>query len=305
MKKTLDKLYKIEMLSIIRKSNNVYQLNTKNGKYILKYVSPTLENIYHRLALCNNKYFNIPILSKNNKYVEYFDNKYFTISNYYEDEFLLTKDVRLSFFIKAIASLHKESKYPIKLQDGYFNESVNYLKEQIEKIEHEVITRISRVEKEIYHSPSDWYFILNYPHFISSIKEANIHLDRFEEEYKKEKDLNLCLTYQNFDFSHILIKSSKIISLEKMILAPSIFDLYNVIINLRSDTLLITSYIKEYLEINNLKQFELEWLFTLLFIPSFDRKDNEINEIESLMDTLKYIKISEELASTFYTNESD
>ncbi len=303
MKKTLDELYKIEMLSIIRKSNNVYQINTKNGKYILKYVSQTLENIYHRLSLCNDSYFNIPILSKNNKYVEFFNNKYFTISHYYEDEFILTKDVRLSFFMKAIADLHIKSKYPIKLQDGYFNESLTYLQDQIDKIEHEIITRISRIEKETYHSPADWYFLLNYPHFISSIKEASIHLDRFEEEYKKEKDLNLCLTYQNFDFSHILIKSSKIISLEKMILAPSIFDLYNVIINLRSDTLSLIPYIKEYLEINKLKQFEFEWLFTLLFIPSFERKNNEIDEIESLMDTLKYIKISEELASTFYTNE--
>lgn len=300
MKDALIDLYGIDLISIIRKSDNVYQINTKNGKYILKYVSQSLENIYHRLNISKNEYFNIPIISKNNKYVEYFNDKYIALFPFLEDDYLLTKDVRLSFYIKAIGTLHSSSKYPIKIQDGYFKESLAYLQEQIDKKEHEILTRISRIEKEDYHSPTDWYFLLNYPHFNASIKSALLHLDRFEEEYQNENDLSLSLTYQNFDFSHILIKSSKIVSLEKMVLAPSIFDLYDLIINLRSDTISIVPYIKEYLEINPLKQFELEWLFALLFIPSFERKNNEIDEIESLMETLRYIKITEEIYSSIY-----
>ena len=305
MKKALLDLYDIELISLIKKSDKAYIIETKYDKYVLKYLSSSLENIFVRLNLANSTYFSLPIKSKNKKYVDYYLNQYFAIFPYFEDEQIYSKDVRLSIYIKAIAELHNNSSYPIRIQDGYFKESLTYIDDTISKIEEELLTRIKRIEKEEYHSPSDWYFLENYIHFKNALKEASIHMDKLEEEYKKEDNLTLTLTYQNFDFSHILIKSSKIISLDKMVLAPSIIDLYDLFINFNSEALTLVPYFKEYIEIHPLKQFELEWLFSLLFIPHFDRKNNELDEIKSLMNTLKYIKIAEEIASAIYLKKED
>lgn len=303
MKKLIESLYNLEVQSIIKNTNKTYFINTTSGVYLLKYVPKHMESIYLKLSLLEINNFLLPIKSKKNHFINYDNEKYFTLTPYLKSDELLSKDMRLSFYFKAIANLHKNSQYPLRMKDAYLDDAISYLDERIAKLKEELDVRIERVEKEDYHSPSDWFFIMNYQHFINALKEAETHVDNIIEERKKENSFSLCLTYQNFDFKHIFPKENYIVSLENMALSPSIYDLYDVIIHLDLETISLVPYLKDYFDIYTLKQFEKEWLFALLFIPPLERKSNDLEDLNSLLNALKYINKIEEIASSFYNNE--
>ena len=148
MKEELKKKYNIELVSLLRKTDKTYLIDSNNGKYILKYLSSNDENIYKRLSLLDcSSYYVLPLLSNNKKYIEYFNNKYYALFPYLEDEFISSKELRLSLYIKALAFLHKESKYPININDTYLNESISYLDECVDKVEFDIINKIEIIEK--------------------------------------------------------------------------------------------------------------------------------------------------------------
>lgn len=300
MKKTLYSLYHLEINSILRKSNDVYLIQAKEGKYILKYVSKTDENLYERLSFYHNETFLLPLKSIRNKYVEYFNEHYFIILPYLEEDFSLSYDIKLSFYIKSIAHLHNQSLYPLRKGDLYLENIISYFQKEISLKENLLLERMEIVEKEDYHSTSDWFFIMNYQHFLYALKEANKHTDLLEEEFHKESNLNLVLTYQNFQIEHIFLHEQKIISLEKMAIAPCVYDLYDVFINLPSISLSFNPYFKEYLNLHPLKPYEEEWLFALLFLLPLERKEDDLKDLSSLLATLKYLTRVEELAKDFY-----
>ena len=49
-------------------------------------------------------------------------------------QILINKDIRLHFYVKSIASLHKLSDYGVNVSDGFFDESLNYLEKNIYKL---------------------------------------------------------------------------------------------------------------------------------------------------------------------------
>ncbi len=303
MKQLIEKYYQKEVLSIIKKTEKTYLINTKDGTYLFKYVPSHMENIYVKLSLIENHFFLLPLKAYNNHYVNPFNDKFFIMSSYLKSDNILSKDIRLSFYFKAIASLHKASIYPLRIKDAYLDEAIAYLDDKIEKLKSELDARMERVEKEDYHSPSDWFFIMNYQHFILALKEASTHVNKLEEERKKETNLSLSLTYQNFNFDHIYPQENKIVSLDNMAMSPAIYDLYDVITSLNLETISLIPYLKDYFDIYPLKQFEKEWLFALLFIPPLERKEKDLEDLKVLIDALKYINKVEEIATSFYSGD--
>lgn len=300
MKQHLESLYALEVISIIKKTDKTYLINTKQGAYLFKYVPLHMENTYIKLSLIENLPFLLPLKSNTKRFVNPYQDKYFTLTEYLQSDDILSKDMRLSFYFKSIAELHKNTIYPLRIKDTYLDEAINYLDERINKLKEELTARIERVEKDDYHSPSDWFFIMNYQHFMIALKEADTHVDKLIEERKNEQNLSLSLTYQNFSFDHIFPRVNKIVSLENMALSPAIYDLYDVITHLNLETISLIPYLKDYFDIYPLKQFEKEWLFALLFIPPLERKANDLEDLKVLIDGLKYINKIEEIATSFY-----
>lgn len=300
MKKELEELYNIEIVSIIKLTQKTYKIITSREEFVLKeHENTALESIYSRLRIINLDLFVLPLKSTKEHYIVDINDKYYSLSPYYEDEEILAKDIRLSFYIKSLATLHDSSSYPLKVNDGFFEESITYLDAQVSKVKQELLTRIERVEHESYHSPSDWYFLMNYPILFNAVKEADRYISLLEEDWKSSSNIHLSLTYQNFNYDHILVKNRKIISLDKMALAPSIYDLvdlYNKAYELKID---LSYLIDQYLEIHKLENYEQNWLLAFLFIPRLERSENDLEDIQNLYKTLSMIKISEEIATKF------
>ena len=300
MKNELEELYNIEIVSIIKLTQKTYKIITSREEFVLKeHENTALESIYSRLRIINLDLFVLPLKSTKEHYIVDINDKYYSLSPYYEDEEILAKDIRLSFYIKSLATLHDSSSYPLKVNDGFFEESITYLDAQVSKVKQELLTRIERVEHESYHSPSDWYFLMNYPILFNAVKEADRYISLLEEDWKSSSNIHLSLTYQNFNYDHILVKNRKIISLDKMALAPSIYDLvdlYNKAYELKID---LSYLVDQYLEIHKLENYEQNWLLAFLFIPRLERSENDLEDIQNLYKTLSMIKISEEIATKF------
>ena len=300
MKRKIEELYNIEINTIIKVNQSVYKVSTSREEYILKeHDSLSLEGIFSRIQILKIEEFVLPIKDKDDHYIVELDDKFYALYPYFEDEEELAKEIRLNFYIKTIASLHESTSYPLKVNDGFFEESISYLDLKVSEVKQEILTRIERVEKENYHSPSDWYFLMNYPLLFNSLKEADKHITLLEEEWKNSNNVHLSLTYQNFSYDHILIKNRKIISLNKMAIAPSIYDLVDLF-NHSQDLKLDLSYlIDQYLEIHKLESYEQNWLLAFLFIPKIERKEKEVEDISSLYRTLSLLKIANEISTKF------
>lgn len=54
--------------------------------------------------------------------------------------------------------MHTQSSFKINGTDGYFSETLDYLEDRIKDVNELLLARIRRVERESYHSPSDWFF---------------------------------------------------------------------------------------------------------------------------------------------------
>ncbi len=303
MKDIIETKYNLKVNAIIKITNNTYKLMCEEGTYLLKYhKEQSLESIFTRLSMLNNDVFLLPIKSYNGNFLETNENLFFAIYPYLQDEVMLNKDIRLHFYVKAIANLHLWSHYSVKVSDGFFTESLDYLERQCDNAESLIKSRIERVEREEYHSPSDWYFLMNYDHLSKAIEEARRRIDNLEDAWKEETNLNLSLTYQNFDYNHILVKQNKIISLDKMAIAPGIYDLRQLFNEAYISRIDIASLIKEYIDINPLQNYEKEWLLAFLFIPNVTYIRNELEDITALFKTLNRLQSVEAFANLLNEN---
>lgn len=305
MKELIESKYNLKVNAIIKLTNKTYKLLTEEGNYLLKYhQDQSLESIFTRLSMLNNEVFLLPIRSYNGNFLENYENLTFAIYPFLKDEVMLNKDIRLHFYVKAIAHLHLWSHYSVKVSDGFFNESLDYLERACDEVEAIINSRIERVEKEEYHSPSDWYFIMNYDHFKKALDEARRRIDNLEEAWTSEKNLNLSLTYQNFDYSHILVKQNRIVSLDKMALAPAIYDLRQLFNEAYISRIDISSLIKEYMDINPLQKYEKEWLLAFLFIPSVTYDKDDLTDINNQFKVLAKLQSVEAFASLLSDEEA-
>ncbi len=285
----IEKYYKLKIESSLKISSSTYKLKTSQGDYILKEVKDdSLDKLYNRLLLSHCDDFVLPLKGFNNKYVQKEDEKYYILSTFIDDESILGEDLKLSFYIKSIAKLHKNTSFYINIQDNYLDSTLNYLDEQIKKVSNDIQARIEVIEQNSYHSPNDWYFLMNYPLFQNAIESASKHVLNFENGVKEQKKLHLSLTYQNFDFSHIILKHEKLISLEKMGFNLCVNDVYDMIRKC-NNSLNIASYIKEYLSYNPLLDYEKEYLMALLCTFDYERYSSTKEDLKKLIDLVNYL----------------
>ena len=138
--------------------------------------------------------------------------------------------------------------------------------------------------------------------FTLGVNQAKRYLDKLDEEYKVTKNLHLCLTYQNFDFRHIIVKAQKILSLDKMAISSPINDLLFFFEENVINTIDISSYLKEYFAINPLEKYEIYELMAMLFIPNLKMNNGQKEDIFGLSQTIISLERAEKLATFISEN---
>lgn len=310
MKKVIEELYGIEIKVLIKINKSVYRIKTNEKDYVLKYLeSNEIETVYARLSMLNIKSFSLPIRNIHNRFISENNDLYFEVSEYYDDETILAKDIRLKYFLEKLSLLHNKSQYYMKINEGFFDESYNFIISLLDEAKMKLEDHLFKIEALDYKSPSEWLFLLNNQLFLKSIEDAKTHAEKFKELAKNKGQLRVTLVYQNFDYSHILVKSEKIIGTQKITIAPPIYDIKYLFDYSFVGAIDLTGFIQEYLKSFELMDYEKEWLLALLFIPNFNFKVlenyNEIDAIVSITKSIQHFHNAIELSSLLTQNEAE
>lgn len=156
IKKAVEDNYGIVVEGIVKISEKAYKIFANNQIYLLKrHQDEYIENVFVRLKMLGIDTFLLPEMTIIGNYLFFMSQNVYALYHYYEDENLLNKDIRLHFYIKSLAQLHLESKFPMNVNDGFYVDKLDYIQKRIDDVDKKILTRIKRVEREDYHSPAD------------------------------------------------------------------------------------------------------------------------------------------------------
>lgn len=298
--------YNIDYNSLLKLSDKTYKILTDNRYYLIKEVDDfSLDSVYRRLLISKVNFILFPLRGKNENYVQLDDDKKYVIFPFYEDEKISANDLKCDLFIKFLGDLHLKTAIEIDINNSFLETTLNYLDESIKKISDKINARMEVIERSDYHSPNDWYFLMHFNILNSSLEKASKHVLNFENDVKDAKSLRLSLTYQNFDFNHILLKDEKIISLEKINYNISSYDLYDFISKVSTYNISINNLIKSYLNINPLNEYEKEYLLAVLYIFNYVRYENMLDDLSFLIDLVNYIEKIDRLEEEIIFSSED
>lgn len=298
MKEIIKELYGIEVVTFIKVSDKVYKIKTDKGDFALKYIEQNiLETIIEKLLMLKIDFFVYPLKNIYNQYNSSFEEINFIILPWFEEETIIMKDLKLKFFLTSLAQLHNKSFYTIKVNSSFFDETYEFIANKIDAVSKYIDEYMSKIERLDYKSPSQWLFLLNYPVYIANIDKANKHLESFRDKTENKNSVRMALTYNDFDYKHILLKKEKILGVENVELTSPVYDVFYTFISLNEMSVDTKMYYEKYFNSFILDEYEKDWLLSLLYIPhinglSFD----EVSNIKEVTNSLNYIRNCEDIA---------
>ena len=174
--------YSIDVVGIIKITEKVFRIKSKGNKYYsLKFINDDYENIFSNLSLIELTSFVIPYLNKYGTYISNFNNKNCYLLDWYNDETILVKEMRMKFFIEEIIKLHNKSLYNININKGHFEDIFLDLEKSIIEEEKDLEYYLEKIEKKEYKSPSEWLFLLNNNRFKYALDKSKGYLRNFKE----------------------------------------------------------------------------------------------------------------------------
>ncbi len=141
-----------------------------------------------------------------------------------------------------------------------------------------------------YRSPTGWMFVLNYQRIEACLQNALEFLGSYENYVCNLDTLRLCLTYNNFNYDHIMMKESKLISIDHIKINLCIYDIYNMyqkIPELIFDfDVILDSY---FCKLKLLKEERLLLQCLLHVVPIIKLGHDEVNNIIMMSRLLYYL----------------
>ena len=288
MNNYLKEYYNLDVLGIIKITKKLYRIKTKDNKYYaFKYIDDINEGVFAHLSILDIDSFCLPIKNINGNYISKIDNDSFILLDWYDDELILAKELRLKFYFEELIKLHQISSYETKINKGYFEDIFLELEKKIDEEENDINYLLINIEKKEYKSPSEWLFLLNNIKFREALEKARKHLNKFKELVKDIDTIKVSLNYLNFDFSNVFIKDKKIIGIEKMKQTPIVYDVIDIFDKSYNLSIDIIMYLRLYFNEISLLDFEKEWLLAMVQIPFIEiNNKNEIDQIIEFSKTL-------------------
>lgn len=299
MKNIIKELYDIEPTTFIKITDKVYKIKAEKGEYVLKYIEQNnIDNILEKLKIIKIEFFIYPLKNTYGRYTSNFENVNFIVLPWIEEHTSMLKDLKLKFFLNTIAELHNKSFYTAKVNEKFFKETYDFIANKIDTISEYIESYMLKIERLEYKSPSQWLFLLNYPMYIDSINKANKYLESFKEKSENKTSVKLAITYNHFDYNHILLENQKLVGIENVEITSPIYDVFYTFSCLNEINVDTKMYYEEYFNKFILDEYEKDWLISLLFIPKIDNlSSDEPKNIRQVVNSLNYIKNSNDIFS--------
>ncbi|MFQ6791299.1 hypothetical protein [Thomasclavelia sp.] len=291
MNEIIKSAYSLNVIGYIKVSKRVYKVKCKEGFFSLKFVEDTsLSVVIDHIESLHLKCF-VPVIRNCNKQIlTKYQTRQFYLCPWLKDDNAIIKELKLKCYYEYLAYLHGNT---------FFNYSVakNYFKCQIEEIRGIIQERkiyyneiMNNFEVLAYRSPTGWMFVLNYCRIEECLNTATRLLQEYEDHVCNLDTIRLCLTYNNFNYSHILMKENCLISIDKIKINLCIYDIYSMYQKIPELIFDFEVILDTYLcKIKLLQEERLLLRCLLHVIPIVEFGSDEVNNIVLMSRLLYYL----------------
>ena len=263
------------------------------GDYVIK---PTKKNIKELFNYLNSRNFtNFPkIIEQNDDYITY----------EYVESLDTPKEQQLLDLVLVVSKLHNKTAYFKEVTEDKYTEIYDNIKNNILFLKDYYSKMYDEAFKEIYSSPSNYYFLLNYSLINNDLTFIENELDEWFNLVKEANKQRVCLVHNNLSLDHFVKgMDSYLLSWDKYSFDTPVIDIVNLYKNeyLTCD---FSDILKEYLKNFKLTKDEEKLLFILLSLPDEIYKEtSEFNNTCNVALVVDYVKRTEKLIRPYYTEK--
>ena len=263
------------------------------GDYVIK---PTKKNIKELFNYLNSRNFtNFPkIIEQNDDYITY----------EYVESLDTPKEQQLLDLVLVVSKLHNKTAYFKEVTEDKYTEIYDNIKNNILFLKEYYSKMYDEAFKEIYSSPSNYYFLLNYSLINNDLTFIENELDEWFNLVKEANKQRVCLVHNNLSLDHFVKgMDSYLLSWDKYSFDTPVIDIVNLYKNeyLTCD---FSDILKEYLKNFKLNKDEEKLLFILLSLPDEIHKETSVfNNTCNVALVVDYVKRTEKLIRPYYTEK--
>lgn len=293
MSRTLDILKQVYKPLRVTLKGKTTILETTSGKFLVKDKNDKdLKRVFNYLKSRN--FDNFPKLVDDNR----------VDLNVYEyiDDVDMPKEQKGLDMVDVISLLHSKTTYYKTVSEDKYKEIYENILNNITYLTNYYNKLFTKIDEEIYMSPSSYLLIRNSAKIMASLDFAKEQLDKWYEQAKTKNKQRVALIHNKLSTDHF-IRGDKgyLISWENAKIDTPVLDLVtfykNEYFNIDFETIL-----EKYLQKSPLQEDEKQLFFILIsLIPEVKMGDNEFLNCKNVRVALDYLYISENLIRPYYT----
>lgn len=293
-------LYGLHVTALLQWSPKCRKVLAQEGEFFLKfYPNARQEVLFQELAQQSLPFVTLPLENSYHQLISEHDGVFFALFPFYEEDDTELEEGKLKFYFSCLGQLHHQTEYFEDVQSSYFDEVLASIEKDEKRMEEQLEKRMEKIEKNSYHSPLEWYWILNYPHLHLALEEVKRRLDLLEEKWTAKPQIRLGIVYGHYEPSHILLKQQKLVSWEAISKNPIVYDFIFMLGQIKNMRMDMTTLFDQYFRYVTLDENEKLWISIYLLLPIFETEGNEIEQIASLHHALKHLYVGEKLVTYF------
>lgn len=270
--------------------NNVRIIKSNKEQFVIKRRDKDLTNTYKYLK---------------SRSFDCFPEILYQTTNYdiyrYIENIELTKEEKAEDIIKLITMLHTKTTFYKEIDDDTYKELYENVIERIEYLINYYSDIAEIIEREVYMSPSHYYFIRNISKVFASLDYCHYHIDNWYKLIEEKKRVRVVQLHNNLNLDHYLVENNRpyLISWRKSKRDIPIYDLIGLYKQYYKE-LDFCELIRKYEMNYPLLPEEKELFMVLITIPEkLEFRDNEYNMCKKINKFYDYLLNSEKLIEDY------
>lgn len=277
------------------KNKNIYEIETENGKYILK-LNNSDHKIFEYLKTRNFDYFPYKINTENEKY---------ELTRYIL-QYEIPEEQKILDLIELVSLLHNKTTHYKEVTKDAYKEIYEDLNNNINHLYAYYTDLITMIENKIFMSPSEYLIARNISKIYASLNFSHELLEKWYNSVKEKKKERLVVLHNNLDLSHFIVSDKNYLtSWNKSKIGIPIFDIYKLYLNHGLD-MDFNEIFKKYEKNYPLYDDERTLFFILISIPpKIELNKTEYENTKSASKKIDYIYKTEQFISPYNSNKRE
>ena len=275
--------------------NNVRIIDSGEEKFVIKRKEKDINDIYKYLKSRSFDFF--PDIMYQTTNYEIYKNI---------DNADISREEKAEDIIKLITLLHSKTTFYKKEDDNDYKETYESIIEKLDYLVNYYSDIAEIIEREVYMSPSHYYFIRNISKVFASLDFCRYHIDKWYKLIEDKKRIRVVQLHNNLEIDHYLVSDNRpyLISWRKSKRDIPIYDLISM----------YKKYYKEFDFCELVRRYEMsypllpeerELFFVLISIPEkLEFNNSEYNMCINVQKFYDYLLTSERLVSDYMPKES-